>query len=162
MAMHGFLATIEILGVNPFVFVPAEILGDIFLQANKQSGPIPVRGSVNGLEYRQTLVKYAGEWRLYINLKMLKNSPKRIGESIEVTIEFDPETRSIAMHDTFRTALDSNQAAKSIFDSLSPSRQNEIVRYLASLKSAEAVEKNVKRAIDFLLGKGRFVGRAKP
>jgi hypothetical protein len=40
-------------------------------------------------------MKYLGEWRLYVNLIMLKNSPKRIGEVIEVTLEYDDSDRSI-------------------------------------------------------------------
>lgn len=55
-----------------------------------------------------------------------------------------------------------NLEAKKVFDSLSPSRQNEIVRYLARLKNEAVLEKNINRAINFLLGKERFVGRAKP
>lgn len=38
----------------------------------------------------------------------------------------------------------------------------EIVRYLARLKTEESLEKNIKRAINFLLGNERFVGRYKP
>ncbi len=45
---------------------------------------------------------------------------------------------------------------------LSPSRKKEIVRYISRLKSAEALERNVARAIGFLLKKERFVGRDGP
>ena len=96
--MFRFNAQLEIIVGNPFVFVPELILEEIFSQAGKSKGAIPVRGSVNGKLYQQTLVKYSGEWRLYINLKMLKNSPKRIGETIEVEIEFDPSDRTISPH----------------------------------------------------------------
>jgi uncharacterized protein YdeI (YjbR/CyaY-like superfamily) len=93
---------------------------------------------------------------------MLKNSPKRIGETIEVSINFDPESRAIKPPANFVKALAENQKAKTVFDSLPPSRKLEIVRYLANLKTEEAREKNIKRAISFLLGKERFVGRDKP
>jgi uncharacterized protein YdeI (YjbR/CyaY-like superfamily) len=55
-----------------------------------------------------------------------------------------------------------NPAAKAVFDGLRPSRQREIVRYIASLKSPASVERNVARAVAFLIGQGRFVGLAKP
>jgi hypothetical protein len=38
---HTFSAVLDIIGVNPFVFVPETILQVIFKQANKTSGPIP-------------------------------------------------------------------------------------------------------------------------
>jgi hypothetical protein len=160
--MHTFEANIAIIGVNPFVFVPNEILNQIFLAAGKDKGFIPVHGQINNNVYTQTLVRFKGEWRLYINTSMLKNSPKRIGEKIELSIAYDPKARTITMPAKFKNALSNNLEAKTVFNSLSPSRQNEIVRYLARLKHDEVLDKNIKRAINFLLGKERFVGRAKP
>ena len=160
--MHKFSATLEIIVGNPYVLLPEEILQALFAKANQNKRPIPVRGTVNGKPYQQTLVKYSSAWRLYINLKMLKDSPRRIGEIIEVGIEFDPSDRSIQPHPKFIKALSANEQAKTVFDNLSPSRQKEIVRYITNLKSEESVDRNVKRAIDFLIGNGRFVGRDKP
>ena len=159
--MNKFKAEIQIIGVNPYVFVPNQVLSDIFIQAQKDKGAIPIKGTVNGKPYKQTLVRFKGEWRLYINMKMLKNSPKRIGETIEITIEFDPIKRIIKPHPKFVKALKDNINAKAIFDNLRPSLQLEIVRYISMLKTEESVEKNVPKAISFLLGKGKFVGRNK-
>jgi len=158
----SFSAKIEIIGINPFVFVPKEVLQKVFKQAGKEKGHIPIKGTVNGNPYRQTLVRYSGEWRLYINTIMLKNSPKRIGEIINLTITFDPESRAIEIPDTFAKALDENPKALAVFDQLSVSRKQEIIRYLARLKTQEILDKNILKAIDFLLGKGKFVGRDKP
>jgi hypothetical protein len=76
---NQFTAKLEIIGINPFVFIPEEILKDIFETSGKNKSPIPVKGTVNGKEYTQNLMKYLGEWRLYINMLMLKDSPKRVG-----------------------------------------------------------------------------------
>jgi hypothetical protein len=156
---HRFTAALDIIGVNPFVHVPGPVLEKLFGAAGRSSGPIPIRGSVNGKGYRQTLVRYDGAWRLYINMIMLPCSPQRIGELLEITVEHDPEDRSIPMHAALEAALRADVDAKAVFDSLRPSLQKEIVRYIANLKSDEAINRNVLRAIDFLNGKGRFVGR---
>ena len=155
----AFEAKIEMIGINPFVFLPDIILQGLFAKAGKDKGPIPVRGTVNGDPFTQTLVKYAGAWRLYINTIMLKDSPKRVGEMINITISYDPVLRIIAMHPKLESALNKNKPAKKVFESLPPSRQNEIIRYISYLKSEEAVDRNVSRAIGFLLGKGSFAGR---
>lgn len=160
--MYYFKAEIEIIGVNPFVFVPDDILQNIFKEAGKDRGHIPINGSINAKPFKQTLVKYSGEWRLYINTIMLKNSPKHIGETVEITVGFDTESREIIPPDNFVKALTENKEAKTVFDSLPASRRLEIVRYLARLKTEEAREKNVKRAINFLLGREGFIGRNKP
>lgn len=157
--MTPFIAKLDIIGINPFVYVPKPVLEDLFQTSGKDKGPIPVRGTINGKAYRQTLVKFSGEWRLYINTKMLPGSPKKIGEEVEVTIEFDPEDRTIHPHPKLVQALTENTQANEVFESLTPSLQNEIVRYIANLKSEESVERNVVKAINFLLGKERFIGR---
>jgi hypothetical protein len=160
--MEKFKAEIKIIGVNPFVFIPFEVLTNIFIQANKDKGYIPVCGTINAESYKQTLVKFNGAWRLYINTKILKNSTKRIGENIDITIEYDSSDRTIKPHPKFEKALKANKKAKIVFDNLIPSKRHEIVRYISFLKKEESIDRNIIKAIDFLLGKGRFVGRDKP
>lgn len=160
--MQKFKATLEIIGINPFVFVPQQILNTIFLKAKKDKGPIPVCGTINGKKYTQTLVKYSGEWRLYINATMLSGSPKKIGENIEVTVQFDTTVRTIIPHPKLIRALNKHKDAKKIFDNLPASRQKEIIRYISNLKTEESVVINIEKAIGFLLGKKRFIGRDKP
>lgn len=140
--------------------VPTTILNKIFIQAGKDKGPI--RGTVYDVPYKQTLIKYQGAWRLYVNTSMLKNSPQRIGEKVSLTIALDASDRSIEPHPKLIEALNKNEGAKKIYDALTPSLRKEIVRYIASLKTEKSVNENIIKAIDFILGKGRFVGRDKP
>jgi len=160
--MHQFKAKLELIGINPYVLVPDGILQAIFIKSGREKGPIPIKGSVNGIAYQQTLVKYSGAWRLYINTVMLPKSPSRIGEIIDVAVDFDPEDRSIQPHPKLVQALHENKEARIVFDSLPPSRQKEIVRYIANLKSEESIDKNIKKAINFLNGTERFIGRDTP
>ena len=46
--MYNFNATLEIVVENPFVYIPSEIPENIFQQANKRKGHIPIKGTVNG------------------------------------------------------------------------------------------------------------------
>jgi len=157
--MNKFKSKIKLIGVNPYVSIPDKILKKIFLQAGVDKGPIPIHGTINNIPYKQTLLKYSGEWRLYINNVMLKGSPKRIGELISIGVDFDPVPRKIKIHPMFAKALKANKEAKKAFDNLSPSRQKEIIRYISFLKSEESVRRNIDRAIRFLTGNGKFVGR---
>lgn len=159
MKSYSFHAVIEIIGINPYVQVPEAILAEIFIQAGKNKGYIPVTGTVNKLSYQQTLLRYSGLWRLYINTLMLKNSPNRIGETIEITIEYDSSDRTIKPHPKLIEALKNNLEAKSKFDTLSPSMQKEMVRYISSLKTEGSRDRVIERAISYLLGKGTFIGK---
>lgn len=157
--MPTFKAVIEIIGINPFVFVPEKILAAVLQKAEKEKGPIPIKGIINKNPYKQTLVKYAGHWRLYINTVMLKDSPKRIGETVAISIEFDPAERKLPMHPGLAKALAKNKMAKTNFTQLPASRQQEIIRYISNLKTPESLERNIAKAINFLSGNGSFVGR---
>lgn len=159
---QSFSAELRIIVGNPYVSVPASVLQELFRQAGREKGPVPIMGTINGKPYQQTLMKYSGSWRLYVNLSMLENSPKRIGETINVEVAFDRSDRTIEPHPKFVDALANNDEAANVFNSLSPSKQKEIVRYISALKSEKSVERNVERAINFLLGNGRFVGRDHP
>ena len=159
---HPFEAELQIVGINPFVSVPGPILEAIFEAAGKRTGPIPIAGSVNGAPYQQSLVRHQGAWRLYVNTAMLKNSPRRIGERLELTVAHDPVGRDAPASPEFERALAAHPQAKAVFEGLRPSRQREIVRYIASLKSPASRERNVARAVAFLMGEARFVGLDRP
>ncbi|WP_316825342.1 YdeI/OmpD-associated family protein [Pedobacter miscanthi] len=154
-----FTAKINLIGINPFVFVPEETLEYIFKHAGKSKGQFPVIMKIDGHKFKQTLVKYAGDWRLYLNTPMRKAAGKDVGDLATFEITFDIEERLITMHPKLVKALAENKDAKKIFDSLPPYLQKEIVRYIVNLKTEESVEKNVKKAIRFLLGEERFIGR---
>lgn len=160
--MHTFQTHLQIIDGNPYVALPTSVLEAVFAESGRDKSPIPVHGSINGEPYRQTLVKFRGAWRLYVNMEMLTDSPRRVGERIDVEVTFDPRDRTIAAHPTFAAALAGNDEARDAFEALPPSRQKEILRYIASLKTDDAIDRNVDRAIGFLLGDGRFVGRDSP
>ena len=147
-----FRSKIYVIGINPVVDPPERVLRAIFAEAGKDKGPIPVRGTINGAEFVQTLVKYAGAWRLYINGIMLKDSGTALGERIKVEIEFDPRPRDVPINVELAAALKENKTAKRAFESLAPSRQKEILRYIGSLKSTDTIAKNVDRVISQLSG----------
>ena len=160
--MYRFEATLEIIGINPFVSVPEGILRSLFVDAGKSTSPIQIKGFINDTSFTQTLVKYKGAWRLYVNTSMLRNSPKRVAELVTLSIEYDPSSRKADPHPKLVQALDENPDAKVVFDSLSNSMKNEMVKYISNLKTEASIDKNVARAIGFLTGKERFIGRDSP
>lgn len=150
--MQRFSTQIYKIGINPVVDPPDDVLLAIFEQAGKDKGPIPVKGVLNGASFIQTLVLYAGAWRLYINGRMLKDSGLSVGDIAEVELEYDPRPREVPMPSKLRTAFRKSATARKTFENLPPSRQKEILRYIGSLKSADSIERNVARVISQLSG----------
>jgi hypothetical protein len=155
-------ATIFIIGINPYILLPAKVLNRIFIEAGKNKGSIPVILTINNKEFQQNLVKYSGSWRLYLNTPMRKMAGKEVGEKITLDIRFDGAERITPMHPGLHTALEQNIKAKAIFHALPASRKKEIMRYINNLKTKESVERNITKAIQFLQGNERFIGRDHP
>ena len=151
--MISFSAKVIKLDINPCVNLSENILNKLFRQAGKSKGPIPVKGKLNGKNFLQTVVRYKGEWRLYLNTQMRVDACVDVGDKVKIELEFDPSPRLVPMLSDFNKALSKNIKAKNAFEKLPPSHQKEILRYLNSLKSKDAVSRNVKRAILQLTGK---------
>lgn len=159
--MKSFSAKINIIGVNPYVLLPASVLKYIFKKAGKDKGAIPVQLKIGDKDCIQNLVRYSGKWRLYLNTPMRIAANKEVGDKIEIEIDFDPKPRTIPMHPRLKKAFKENKEVKKAFDKLSPSRQKEILKYINSLKSEESVDKNIQKAIAHLTGGKPFIGREK-
>lgn len=151
--MKSFSAKIARIGINPYVSVPPDVLDSIFEQAGKARGPIPVRGMVNGKPFTQTLVRFQGAWRLYINGIMREAAGIDVGDQADIQVEFDPAPRVEPVHPKLAEAFVKNKAAKSAFENLIPSRQKEILRYLNSMRTEESLDRNIEKVIQNLLGK---------
>jgi hypothetical protein len=138
------------------------VLNTLIDQAGQHKGKIPVRIKIDGHEFTQTLVKYAGHWRLYLHAEMRKAAQKQLGDSVNIEIAFDPVERVVPIHPKLQKALDENPEARKVFEEISPSLRLEITRYFTFLKTESSIDKNIIRAINFLQGRERFVGRDKP
>ena len=160
--MPSFSAKIFIIGINPYVLLPENILQTVFKSAGTNKSPIPVKGKIDGHIFRQTLVKYAGKWRLYLNTDMRLSCGKDVGDKATFSVQFDKEERITPMHPALDAALRNNKTAEKMFNELAPYLQKEIKRYINALKTDTSVNKNIQKAINFLQGKERFIGRDKP
>lgn len=150
MNMYSFSAKIQIIGINPYVLLPAAILKKIFCDAEKDKSPVPVKGELNGFTFIQTLIKYSGKWRLYLNGPILKGANAKPGDMIKVKIAFDNKERLTPLHPRFEKALNKNKKAKQAFEKSAPYRQKEIARYINSLKTEKSIDRNIKKVISFL------------
>ncbi|MCW5896348.1 MAG: YdeI/OmpD-associated family protein [Bacteroidetes bacterium] len=126
-------------------------MNELHKQAHRTTGPIPVRGKLNGKRFHQTVVKYQGAWRLYLNTQMRMDAALDVGDIVKVQVEFDPEPRIVPMHPKLGRALTKSKQAQLAFERLSPSHQREILRYLHSLKTEVSVARIVQKVIRQLL-----------
>jgi hypothetical protein len=159
-------APIEINGINPYVRVRAAQAARIKAGWRK---PMPVQIRVNGepaaAPWRINMMPAGdGSFFLYLHEQVRKASNTKVDDVVNVTIEFDDAYRGGPADPVprwFSAELRRNPAAQKGWKALPPSRQKEIVRYLVRLKSPEAQQRNVTKALHVLAGgKARFMARA--
>jgi hypothetical protein len=164
--MMSFSARIRIFNGNPFVYVSAARARAIKPDWRK---PLPVLVRINGMPKRKPwrinmMPIGTGAFYLYLHGDLRRASNTKVGDRVQVKVAFDSAYRNGPMHPMpswFRVPLWRNARAKKAWDSLVPSRQKEILRYFSWLKSQEARERNVARALHVLSGKkARFMARS--
>jgi hypothetical protein len=151
--MTPFIAKIAIVGINPYVLVPAGERKALFSAAGRDKGPIPVEGTLDGVPFKQTLVRFKGRWRLYVNGPLLRATNKAVGDAVRVELRFDAMPRQEEMHPGLLRAL-RKHGATAAFGKLAPSQKKEILRYLNKLKGSEAIARNIESVVAHLTGNG--------
>jgi hypothetical protein len=160
-----FRSVIKINNINPYVLVTAAQAARLKKNWRK---PLPVRIRVNGqpqTPWRINMMPIGdGSFYLYLHGNIRKASNTKVGDIVTVEVQFDDAYKNGPMHPMppwFKAALNQNPRVKQSWDALIPSRQKELLRYFANLKSPEAQARNLKRAIHALSGgQARFMGRS--
>lgn len=150
--MQMFSAEVRKIDINPYVRVPTDVIAKLQQDAQKEKGPIPVKGTLQGKPFSTTVVRFRGMWRLYLNTDMRRTANVEVGDQVTIGVQFDSATRTVPAPREFTLALSKNKQAEEAFKKLAPSRQKEILRYLNSLKQAETLERNIEKVVQILLG----------
>ena len=164
MATCSFNAVIRIRGINPFVLVSASRASAIKPGWRK---PLPILVRINGKPDKPWRINMMpvgnGSFYLYLHGDIRKASASKVGDRVQVELEFDGKYRNGPLHATprwFKQALAGDPQASANWKALIPSRKKEILRYLANLKSPEARARNLDKVLRMLSGEtGRFMGR---
>jgi predicted dehydrogenase len=159
-----FRATIEIRGINPYVFVSTERAATLKRGWRK---PMPVRVQINDQPdppWRINMMPAGdGGFLLYLHGHVRKAAGCNVGDVVDVHVAFDDRYRPGPAHPMpkqFADALGRLPAARTSWENLTPSLQKEFLRYFAGLKSDEAWKRNLERALHVLSGgDAPFLGR---
>lgn len=159
-----FSAPIKLQGINPYIRVSAARARRIKAAWKK---PMPVLVQVNGEPnppWRINMMPAGdGGFYLYLAGEVRKASSTQVGDRVEVSVTFDDSYTSGPQHDMpaeLAARLNDDATATAAWNALSPSRQKEILRYLANLKSDDARQRNIDKVMSVLGGaKERFMAR---
>ena len=160
-----FPAIIRIRGVNPYVQVSKRRAEQLHGNWHR---PMPVSVRINGEPARKPwhinmMPAGNGGFYLYLHNSVREASGTHVGDRVTVELDFDRDYRNGPRHPMprwFSAALRTDPQAKANWRRLTPSRKKEVLRYFAGLKSDEARQRNLTRAMMVLSGTpGRFMAR---
>lgn len=125
--------------------IPDEIVAS--LGAGKRP---PVRVTINGYTYRNTVAVMGGVFMVGVSAEHRKGAGVAGGDEVDVDIELDTEPRVVTVPADFQAALDQDVAAKRFFEGLSYSNQSRHVLSIEDAKTAETRQRRIEKAVSQL------------
>ena len=112
---------------------------------------IPVEGTVNGHEWRGTLLPNGNDGhRVVLNGKIRKQARVGFGNSVEISLQRDKVSRNAVMPPMLKKALRENELLDA-FNALSQAKRNAALKWLESAKTSATWERRVESLVMNLL-----------
>jgi hypothetical protein len=110
----------------------------------------PVRGRVNGTEFRTTVAVYSGVPLIGFNAQLRERAGIAIGDEVAVELELDDAPRTVEVPPALHQALDQHPEAKAAFEGLSYTHRKEYAEWIAGAKRDETRQRRLAKAIEML------------
>jgi hypothetical protein len=113
---------------------------------------VAVAGTMNGFAFRNSLLPQGdGTHAMAVSKQLQAGAGAGAGDVVAVTIDVDRSERSVQLPAELQTALASNQAAATAFESLSYSHRKEFADWIAAAKKAETRLSRAGKALGMIL-----------
>jgi hypothetical protein len=141
--MPTFRTTLDSAGKNAAGFrVPPEVVAAL----GKGKRP-PVRVTINGYTYRNTVAVYGDEYLIGVAMEHRGPAGVQPGDVMDVTLELDTEPRAIEVPEDLAAALEAAPAAKARFATLSNSNARAVADLVSGAKTPETRQRRIDKAI---------------
>ena len=151
--MQVFSAPIVKLGINACLNVPEKIDKRLLAAAGKKNAPVQVKCILNGVDFDANVVRYSGDWRLYLNLVTRRAAGCDIGDKIKIHLTYDPSIRMPPMPESFRQALRGDADLQKAWRLRPSAKRREILESLNDKKSDTELTRGIAETIGLLLKK---------
>jgi bifunctional DNA-binding transcriptional regulator/antitoxin component of YhaV-PrlF toxin-antitoxin module len=114
---------------------------------------VPVKATVNGAEYRGSVVRMGGKYMLGIPKAFREAAGIKAGDNIVVTLEKDAAERAVNVPEDLAALLKKNKDAAKAWEKLSYTHRKEHARAIEDAKKPETRARRIEKAIEMLLAK---------
>jgi Bacteriocin-protection, YdeI or OmpD-Associated/Domain of unknown function (DUF1905) len=123
-----------------------EIPDEVVAALGKGKRP-PVRITINGYTYRNTVAVMGGVFMVGVSAEHRAAAGLAAGDEVDVDIELDTAPRELAVPEDFAAALDADPEARRTFDALSYSNRSWHVLSIEGAKTAETRQRRIEKSI---------------
>lgn len=110
----------------------------------------PVKVTINGYTYRNTVAVMGGKFMIGVAHEHRKPAGVEDGGDVEVTLELDTEKREVEVPEDFAAALTAAPAAKAAFEAMSYSHRRQHTLAIADAKTPETRQRRIEKAVAVL------------
>ena len=110
----------------------------------------PVRVTINGYTYRNTVAVMGGEYMLGVSAENRAGAGVKGGDEIDVELELDTAPREVSVPADFGAALDAEPSARRTFEGLSYSNKSWHVLQVEGAKSDETRQRRIVKSVEAL------------
>ncbi len=115
-------------------------------------GQIKVKGEINGFAFRTSLFPTReGRHILLVNKRMQKEARATEGSVARFQMELDNEERTVAIPDELKRILSEDRSLRRWYDNLNHSTRNDIAKWIAEPKGADARVRRAEQIAERLL-----------
>ena len=110
----------------------------------------PVRVTINGATYRNTVAVMGGEYWVGVSAENRALTGVKGGDEVDVEIEVDTAPREVNVPHDFAAALDAEPAARRTFEGLSYSNKSWHVLSVEGAKADDTRRRRIARSVEML------------
>ena len=125
--------------------VPAEVV-----QALGAGRRPPVRVTINGYTYRNTVAVMGGTYMIGVSNEHRTSSGARAGDVVDIDLELDTAPREVAVPPELAAALAADPAARATFEGLSYSNKSWHALQVTGAKTEETRQRRIAKSIEAL------------
>ena len=119
---------------------------------------VPVRGTINGVEYRSSLMPMGGCHRMVVNRELREAARVKAGDTVKVVMLRDEGERTVEIPAVLNAELKKNKAAAMNWEKYSYTHRKEMARSITEVKQEETRIRRLAKVMDVLKSGKKWPG----
>ena len=119
---------------------------------------VPVRGTINGFNFRSSLIPMGGCHMMAVNKTMREGAKAKAGDTVDVVMERDTVERTVEAPAELKKELAKSKKAQERWQTLSFTHKKEMARCITEAKQVETKSRRLAKVMEVLKSGAKWTG----